>query len=92
MNNFISRSFSFFLACALSSLILLMPQAFTNEENTVNHSLLMLLLIGIMIGFIHGIGFQAKSRLLGFIFSPMICWPIMLGGLFIILNKTGVFA
>ena len=89
MYSFFSRTISFLLAMALSGLILLMPQVLTNPDNTVNHSLLMILMIGIMIGFIHGIGFRAKS-LLGVIISPVMCWPIMLGGLFIILHKAGV--
>lgn len=89
MYSFASRTISFLLAMALSGLVLFIPHALTNQDNTVNHWLLMILLVGIMIGFIHGIGFRAKS-LLGVIISPVTCWPIMLGGLFIILHKAGV--
>lgn len=80
MYSFISRTISFLLAMALSGLILLMPHALTNQDNTVNHSLLMLLLIGIMIGFIHGIGFRVKSALIGYVISPILGWPLMIDG------------
>lgn len=90
MYSFISRTISFLLAMALSGLILLMPHALTNQDNTVNHSLLMLLLIGIMIGFIHGIGFRAKSALIGYVISPILGWPLMIGGVLLMVEKTTV--
>jgi predicted membrane protein len=88
MYSAVSKTISFFLAMGLSSLILFMPQALTHQDNTVNHSLLMLLLIGIMIGFIHGIGFRAKSLFIGYLISPIFGWPIMIGGLILIAEKT----
>lgn len=77
---------------ALSGLILFIPHAVTNLDNTVNHSLLMLLMIGIMIGFIHGIGFRAKSVLIGYIISPLLAWPLMIGGVLMILDKTNILS
>lgn len=91
MYSFFSRSISFLLAMTLSGFILMMPQALTNQDNTVNHSLLMLLMIGIMIGFIHGIGFRAKSALIGYMISPILGWPLMIGGLLLILEKTAIW-
>jgi len=75
----------------LSGLILLMPHALTHQDNTVNHSLLMLLLVGIMIGFIHGIGFRAKSVFIGYLISPILGWPLMLGGVLLLVNNTSIF-
>tara|TARA_R110002049_G_scaffold252677_2_gene427887 strand:+ start:631 stop:870 length:240 start_codon:yes stop_codon:yes gene_type:complete len=75
---------------ALSGLILFLPQALTNQDNTVNHSLLMVLLIGIMIGFIHGIGFRVKSAFIGYVISPILAWPLMSGGLFLIIQKVNI--
>tara|TARA_R110002050_G_scaffold57423_5_gene129219 strand:- start:137540 stop:137815 length:276 start_codon:yes stop_codon:yes gene_type:complete len=90
MYSFFSRSISFLLAMALSGLILLMPHALTHQDNTVNHSLLMLLLVGIMIGFIHGIGFRAKTALISYMISPILAWPLMLGGVLFIADKTNL--
>lgn len=73
----------------LSGLILFIPQAMTNQDNTVNHSLLMLLMFGIMIGFIHGVGFRAKSIFVGYIISPLLAWPLMSFGVIMVINRTG---
>ena len=83
------RIISLLLACGLSGLILILPQVLTNQDGSPNHSLLMLLMIGIMVGFIHGVGFQPKTPLLRYGLSPLIGWPIMIGGLFYIVTKTG---
>ena len=92
MYSFFSRTISFLLAMALSGLILLIPHALTNQDNTVNHSLLMLLMIGTMIGFIHGIGFRIKSTLIDYIISPLLAWPLMIAGIVMILYKTGALS
>jgi predicted membrane protein len=90
MYSFASRTISFLLAMALSGLVLFIPHALTNQDNTVNHWLLMILMVGIMIGFIHGIGFRAKSALIGCIISPLLGWPLMLGGVLVIIDKTTI--
>jgi predicted membrane protein len=90
MYSFFSRTISFLLATALSGLILLIPHALTNQDNTVNHWLLMILMVGIMIGFIHGIGFRSKSTLIGYIISPLLGWPLMFGGVLLIIDKTTI--
>tara|TARA_R110001583_G_scaffold171120_2_gene324605 strand:- start:4187 stop:4465 length:279 start_codon:yes stop_codon:yes gene_type:complete len=92
MYSFSSRTISFLLAMALSGLILLIPHALTNQDNTVNHWLLMIILIGIMIGFIHGIGFRAKSTLISYVISPLLGWPLMIGGVLLIVDKTGLLS
>lgn len=90
MYSIFSKTTSFLLAMGLSGLILFLPQTLTNHDNTVNHSLLMLLMIGVMVGFIHGIGFRAKSPLIGYIISPILGWPLMIGGVLFIVYKTSV--
>lgn len=77
---------------ALSCLILFIPHALTTQDNTVNHSLLMVLMFGIMIGFIHGVGFKAQSVFIGYMLSPLLAWPLMIVGVAIILNKIGLFS
>ncbi len=89
MYSVLSKTISFVLAMVLSGLILLIPQAMTHQDNTVNHPLLMLLMIGVMIGFIHGVGFRAKSIIITYIISPFLAWPIMFTGILMIIEKVG---
>ncbi len=90
MYSFPSRTISFLLAMVLSGLVLFIPHALTNQDNTVNHWLLMILMVGIMIGFIHGIGFRAKSTLIGYIISPLLGWPLMFVGVLLIIDKITI--
>jgi len=90
MYSLTSRIISLVLASGLASLILIMPQVLTNLDGSPNHSLLMLLMLGIMIGFIHGVGFQPKPIVLRYSLSPIISWSIMIGGVLYIINKTGI--
>jgi cyd operon protein YbgE len=90
MYSALSRAISLILALLLSALILLIPQAVTNADNSVNHTTLMLLLFGIMLGFIHGVGFKVTSSPSRYFFSPSIAWLIMIIGLVFIVIKTGV--
>jgi predicted membrane protein len=90
MYSFASRTVSLLLALVLSALVLLLPHTLTNQDDTVNHSLLMLLMIGTMLGFIHGVGFSAKP-MLGYLISPILAWPIMIGGiLWLTIEKTAI--
>jgi predicted membrane protein len=42
----------------------------------------MVLLVGVCIGFIHGVGFAPKKTLWHILLSPYTCWPIMFYGVF----------
>jgi len=86
----LSKSLSLLLAIVLSTVILLAPNTVTNNDNSVNHNFLMLLLLGIMLGFIHGVGFKPISRLYRYLLSPIIAWLIMIPSLIILMNKIGV--
>lgn len=84
-----ARFTSFVLACLLSTLLLIFPQIVITHENEADHNLLMLLMVGNMIGYIHGIGFKGQSTLFRILLSPLIGWPIMIGGIAYSLLKTG---
>jgi cyd operon protein YbgE len=73
------RIVSLVLALALSVIILIVPHAVTNADNSVNHTHLMILLYGMMIGFIHGMGFVIKTPLFRLLFHPIIGWAFMIG-------------
>jgi len=90
MNHFIARMISLVLSLILSALILLYPQIVIDDNNQANHKLLMLFLSGTMLGFIHGVGFHIKSSLGRYLLSPLISWPIMLGGIWLSLSKASI--
>lgn len=81
----VARIISLLLAIALSALILLYPHPLISEQGGTSHSLLMLLLAGICIGFIHGVGFSPGTIAWRELLGPIICWPVMLAGLLIML-------
>jgi len=76
-----SRVLSLIMASLASVLILLMPHAFTSVDKTVNHGLLMTLMLGTMIGFIHCVGFKAQSTVVRTLLHPLLGWLLMLTGL-----------
>ena len=78
----IARWLSLLVALGLSAAILVFPNRLLMENGKSDHDLLMLLLVGICIGFIHGVGFAPKGTLWHFLLSPYICWPIMFYGCF----------
>ena len=59
----IIRLLSLLMALGLSAAILVFPNRLLMENGKSDHDLLMLLLVGICIGFIHGVGFAPKRTL-----------------------------
>ncbi|SFJ75885.1 cyd operon YbgE family protein [Methylophaga sulfidovorans] len=78
----IVRLISLLTAIGLSTAILIFPNRLLMENGKSDHDLLMLLLVGVCIGFIHGVGFSPKKPLWHNLLSPYICWPIMFYGCF----------
>ncbi len=76
------RLVSLLTAIGLSIAILIFPNRLLMENGKSDHDLLMLLLFGICIGFIHGVGFAPKKMVWHILLSPYICWPIMFYGCF----------
>jgi predicted membrane protein len=87
MNSPAARHISLILALVLSALLFIFPQVVT-ENGKAQHSLLMLLLIGNIIGYIHGVGFKAYSKLYQLILSPLVGWPMMITGIVYSLFKS----
>ncbi len=81
MNQPLTRVISLLLSLGVSVLLLLYPQIVMDADNQANHSVLMLLLFGIMIGFIHGVGFQPLTTFWRFVLSPILSWPILLAAI-----------
>lgn len=77
-----ARLLSLLMALGLSAAILVFPNRLLMENGKSDHDLLMVLLVGICVGFIHGVGFAPKKSLWHFLLSPYLCWPIMVYGYF----------
>ncbi|OZA10726.1 MAG: hypothetical protein B7X94_06150 [Hydrogenophilales bacterium 17-62-8] len=62
-------------AIALMLLITLMPRGLaTADGSAISHSLLSLVMWGLSAGFVYGIGFVPRNRLLRMVFSPLVAW------------------
>ncbi|GAB2190809.1 hypothetical protein MAH1_24170 [Sessilibacter sp. MAH1] len=72
-----ARLVSFVLAILLAGVAMIVPQLIAEEAHEVNHSLLMLSMLGISGGFIHGVGFVPRHWFWWALFSPFVAWPIL---------------
>lgn len=79
----LAMTVSFLLALPLAAILLVHPALMLDAQGNYNHSLLMLVMIGISGGFIHGVGFIPKFWLWKWLFSPYIAWPLMVLGYYI---------
>lgn len=86
LNNVIARSFSLLLAAPMALLLLIHPAAMLDEQGSYSHSLLMLVMLGVSAGFVHGVGFEPRFWLWRFMFGPILGWTLMLMGYLILLK------
>lgn len=82
----LARGISLILALLMSAMILINPHFVIGADGTSQHGLLMLLLVCVSIGFIHGVGFAPRKPFWHFIFSPWLSWPPILLGLYLMLT------
>ena len=82
----LAMTISFLLALPLAAILLLHPSLMLDANGHYN-SLLMLVMIGISGGFVHGVGFVPRFWLWKWLFSPYIAWPLMVLGYFIWLGQ-----
>ena len=78
--NKIAMAISFLMALPLASVLLIHPAMIVDVNGHYNHSALMMVMIGISGGFIHGVGFLPQFWVWKWLFSPYIAWPLMLWG------------
>ncbi len=76
------RLLSLLLALALSGAILTFPKALAHAH----HGLLMLVMLGVSAGFVHGVGFVPRHRLWRAVFSPWLAWLLMGAGLWLLFS------
>ena len=78
--NKFAMAISFLMALPLAAVLLIHPGAMLDVNGHYNHSALMMVMIGISGGFIHGVGFLPQFWLWKWLFSPYVAWPLMLWG------------
>lgn len=82
----ISLIVSWLLATPLALVLLIHPAAMLDDQGRYSHSLLMLVMWGVSIGFIHGVGFKPRAWLWRWLFAPPLGWLLMGLGYLILLN------
>lgn len=78
--NKFAMAVSFLMALPLATVLLLHPAMMLDANGHYNHTVLMLVMIGISGGFIHGVGFLPRFWLWKWLFSPYVAWPLMVWG------------
>ena len=72
-----ARALSFVIATLLSLAILVMPQLVATDTAALKHGPLSLGMVGISIGFVHGVGYVPQMTVWRWLFSPYLGWPVM---------------
>jgi predicted membrane protein len=73
-----SRAISLCFAATLSIVGLVFPFLLGTQPTGLNQSILMVMMLGIMGGFIHGAGFRPEQKWLRALFYPAVSWSVML--------------
>lgn len=76
-----ARGFSLASAGLISSVLTVFPGAIIQAGKAPDHGILVLCLLGVAGGFVHGVGFVPRSRLFRVLFHPLLAWLLMFGGL-----------
>jgi predicted membrane protein len=71
---------SLIIASTTSVAILLIPQLMTSADNITNHGQLMVVLFGVMLSFIHGVGFRATAQAYRLLTHPFLGWILIVIG------------
>ncbi|MCG2574555.1 MULTISPECIES: cyd operon YbgE family protein [Acinetobacter] len=74
---------SFMLALPLAAILLIYPSLMLDANGHYNHSVLMLVMLGISGGFIYGVGFVPQFWLWKWLFNPIVAWPLMAVGYYL---------
>jgi predicted membrane protein len=78
-----ARGVSLLTALGLMLLVTLLPRGLTVEDGSpLGHGVLALVMWGLSAGFVHGVGFVPRNRILRVLLGPMVAWLGMSVGLF----------
>jgi predicted membrane protein len=74
----VARALSLAVALAISFPVLVWPKLVVTANGSVDHGWLILLMWGIAAGFVHGVGFVPRNRLLRVALGPVVAWGVSL--------------
>jgi predicted membrane protein len=78
-----ARGVSLLAALSLMLLITLLPRGLTVDDGSpIGHGVLTLIMWGMSAGFVHGVGFVPRNRILRLLLGPLAAWTGMVMGLF----------
>jgi cyd operon protein YbgE len=73
-----ARLLSLLIALSVSVGILAWPTLMVSADGRVNHWWLTLLMWGMAAGYVHGVGFIPRNRVLRVLFGPIVAWSVPL--------------
>ena len=73
----IARIISLIAALTITFTVLVFPRSIALDMYSVPHGWLVLLMFGMSFGYVHGMGFIPQNKYLKTVFSPIIAWPLM---------------
>ena len=77
-----ARGISLLVALTLMMLVTLLPRGLTTEDGSpIGHGVLVLIMWGMSAGFVHGVGFIPRNRILRVLLGPLVAWLWMAVGL-----------
>lgn len=85
-----TRALSLLLASPLALLLLIHPAAMLDAQGRYSHGLLMLVMLGVAGGFVHGVGFDPYQRLWRWLFGPLLAWPLLIMGYGLLLRAQQI--
>lgn len=74
------RALSLVMAVPMALVLLIHPAAMLDQQGHYHHGLLMLVMWGVSIGFIHGVGFVPRLRIWRWTFYPPLGWGLLVMG------------
>ncbi|MBU1397224.1 MAG: cyd operon YbgE family protein [Gammaproteobacteria bacterium] len=78
-----ARGISLLAALSLMLLVTLLPRGLTVDDGSpISHGVLTLIMWGLSAGFVHGVGFVPRNRILRMLLGPLVAWTGMALGLF----------
>lgn len=87
----LARVLSLLLASPLALILLIWPNGLVGADGRYSHSLLMAVMWGVSCGFIHGVGFDPRTRLWATVFHPLLGWALLLMGYGLLASAQGMF-
>ena len=75
-----ARFVSLALALTVTGILMLAPFLMVRQMTPAAHTVLPLMLLGVAGAFVHGMGFVPRTTAFRIAFSPIVAWPLIVGG------------